>query len=587
MDNKDFMNVSNSNRILIVDDNKEIHDDFIKILSPGLVEKKQFQSLKYSILDEEPSQYPQRLELDLHFQLDHAYRGEDALEMVRSAYHCNQPYALLFMDIRMPPGWDGVETIYRIWQEYEDIEVVICTAYSDYDLEGIISKLGKTDHLMFISKPFNTTTLTQMALALTQKWNLAKNTQKHLQKIEENEALFQNLAKVSPVGIFRTNAQGDYIYVNEYWCKIAGISQNEALGQGWVNSLYPEDKEHVFSEWMKAVQNNIPFKLEHRFQSSKDIPIWVLEQAVAERNASGEITGYVGSVTNIAEIKQVEHFLEKANLDLENRVHERTAELLKSNQQLKNSLLLQEKLNKELQETQSQLIQSAKLASIGELAAGIAHELNQPLFYIRAGAQVETDEGFRNFDSESGYDTFKEIIKATGRMMRTINHLRNFSRHSDKMLVEEIHICAVLEKSFILLNQQFKNKNIEVVQMFPDKIPVIRGDFQRLEQVFINLLANARDALTHQKEARLTIQITIEEQEICIAFSDNGLGIPQEIIQKIFDPFFTTKEVGKGTGLGLSISYGIIREHKGRIEVSSIEGEGCTFKVLLPFIEDG
>ena len=173
-------------RILIVDDNPSIHDDFIKILPTEGKDNEELDVLLSEILGDEENEDSAEIHPDeLCYTLDHAYQGEEAFEKVKIAESKNEPYALLFVDVRMPPGWDGIETIRRIWEEYPHNEIVICSAYSDYAWEDILKKLGTTDQLQFLRKPFDIVSIKQMALALTKKWNLAKQSRQYTDDLEK------------------------------------------------------------------------------------------------------------------------------------------------------------------------------------------------------------------------------------------------------------------------------------------------------------------------------------------------------------------------------------------------------------------
>ncbi|MBI5755851.1 MAG: HAMP domain-containing protein [Nitrospirae bacterium] len=247
-----------------------------------------------------------------------------------------------------------------------------------------------------------------------------------------------------------------------------------------------------------------------------------------------------------------------------------------------------QKTYQDIKSTNAQLTQSAKLAAVGELAAGVAHELNQPLMVIRGHAQELLDG---NSIPEAVRKDIKLIEKQTGRMMRIIDHLRAFARQSSGTF-EQVNLNSVLNDSFTLVTQQLKNHNIEIVKEFDETIPKIWGDHNRLEQVFLNLITNARDAMEEKGEGILTVQTrsvfnSKEEGKealsgIRVILSDTGTGIEDNIMDKIFDPFFTTKEVGKGTGLGLSIGYSIIKEHGGTINVESRVGTGTRFTLEFP-----
>jgi len=171
-------------RILICDDNLAIHEDYRKVLSPVRRNNEQeLAELERSLFGEPTGATP--AETENQYLLESAYQGEEALEMVRRADASGNPYAMIFMDVRMPPGWDGIQTISRIWKEFPYTEMVICTAYSDYSWDEIIAKLGSSDRLLFISKPFDTTSIRQMALTLTKKWSLGQQARSYVARLEQ------------------------------------------------------------------------------------------------------------------------------------------------------------------------------------------------------------------------------------------------------------------------------------------------------------------------------------------------------------------------------------------------------------------
>lgn len=236
----------------------------------------------------------------------------------------------------------------------------------------------------------------------------------------------------------------------------------------------------------------------------------------------------------------------------------------------------------DLKNTHAQFAQAAKLSSIGELATGIAHELNQPLAYISGNVQLELRSGKDNIDPVSAYETLELVEKGTKRMTKIINHLRNFAHPSSHFRM--VHLNELLENSLILLNEQLRVKNIKLDKQYASSLPQISGNEQQLEQVFINLFVNARDALNDTKKPQITMTTEYQDNtsEVIVRISDNGKGISPSDLPKIFDPFFTTKEVGQGTGLGLSVSYGIIKNHSGHIDVASEKGAGTTFSIRIP-----
>ncbi|MBF0277744.1 MAG: hypothetical protein HQM13_08140 [SAR324 cluster bacterium] len=280
----------------------------------------------------------------------------------------------------------------------------------------------------------------------------------------------------------------------------------------------------------------------------------------------------------VLERQKANQLLKEYEANLINLVEERTKELSDANENLLES-------NEKLKTTQAQLIQSAKLASIGELAAGIAHELNQPLTYIRNNTQLVMMDGVNHLDPQEVFETLKKVEDGSERMMNIIDHLRSFAREVDfKRLPIDLH--DTLEASLVLLNEQLKLRNIEIRKNYAPRFIEVLGNSQQLQQVFINIMANARDALEGRQDGLISIETRLieeknEPEKVQVLIKDNGKGIPSANLDKIFDPFFSTKEEGKGTGLGMSISYGIVQEHHGVIRVSSIEGEGTSFEIIF------
>nr|HID59766.1 PAS domain S-box protein [Desulfobacterales bacterium] len=243
---------------------------------------------------------------------------------------------------------------------------------------------------------------------------------------------------------------------------------------------------------------------------------------------------------------------------------------------------------------EQQLIQAGKMATLGEMATGIAHELNQPLSVIKTASSYLMRKINRKerIEDEILKTLAEEMDSYVDRASNIINHMREFGRKSE-VKKEKVHVNDVLNKALDIFGQQLKLREIEIVREYEENLPPILADANRLEQVFINLLINARDAIEerwnqadHRKGMKkISLKTSSQEGMVTIEFRDTGTGIPKSIIDKIFEPFFTTKKVGKGTGLGLSISYSIVRDYDGVIKVKSRENEGSNFIVQFPIAE--
>ena len=263
----------------------------------------------------------------------------------------------------------------------------------------------------------------------------------------------------------------------------------------------------------------------------------------------------------VENLKKSREKIDEYNRNLEQMVEERTIKL---------------------KAAQAQLLQSEKLSAIGQLISGVAHELNNPLTSVLGFSQLLLSK-------EKNHKTEKYLNKITQeaeRCAKIVNNLLTFSR-TYKPEKSYVGINGIIERTLDLMAYQFRTENIEVIKKLDPHLPKTMADFHQLQQVFLNIINNAFQAMKDKRETGiLTVETERSGLVIRIKFSDTGPGIPKENLTKVFDPFFTTKEVGKGTGLGLSISYGIVKEHGGDIYVLSELGKGACFVVELPIIED-
>ncbi|GGJ74137.1 two-component system NtrC family sensor kinase [Anoxybacillus voinovskiensis] len=236
---------------------------------------------------------------------------------------------------------------------------------------------------------------------------------------------------------------------------------------------------------------------------------------------------------------------------------------------------------------EAQLVQSGKLAAIGEMAAGIAHELNNPLTAILGNTQLL----LRTMKDERSYKLLSDIYSCGKRCKTIIQNLLTFSRQ-DEYMFEECSINEAVEQVLGFIGDQIQKQNITIQKQLDDSLELIEGNIQQIGQIILNLLINAKDALDEIENEKKTITIETklvteaEKRWVVLCVKDNGKGISEQHVQEIFHPFFTTKRPGKGTGLGLSVSLGIAQAHGGTIEVSSELGEGSEFRLKLPAKEE-
>ncbi len=418
----------------------------------------------------------------------------------------------------------------------------------------------------------------------------------------DSERLFRSLSQISPVGIFRTSPAGNCLYVNERWCEIVGLSDAEAQGEGWKRGLFPEDRERVETIWNQAIRGQQPCNVEYRYQRPDGSIRWVMGQSAVERGAEGEISGYVGTITDITERKLAEIELRRLNDELEGRVLGRTHELAQKNREM-------EEAYTRLKETQSQILQQEKMASVGQLAAGVAHEINNPMGFIASNLgslakylerltgfiealekrlpqqQDEELDALRkkmkiDYIIEDSRQLVTESLDGADRVKKIVQGLKNFSRADQaERLAADINEC--LDTTLGIVWNELKYK-CEVKKEYGD-LPRTVCNPQQLNQVFMNLLVNAAQAI--EKHGEIRIKTWADPDWVYASITDSGCGIPPDKIKRVFEPFYTSKEVGKGTGLGLSIAYDIVvKNHKGDILVESEEGKGTTFTVKIPML---
>jgi two-component system NtrC family sensor kinase len=246
---------------------------------------------------------------------------------------------------------------------------------------------------------------------------------------------------------------------------------------------------------------------------------------------------------------------------------------------------LKERLDMEckLRDTQEQLLQSEKLAAMGRLTSQIAHELNNPLMASQTILHVIFNNLHENCPNR---DRLKLIRKCNNRIQKIVEHLREFSRQ-ERPKFQKLDINQPIENALLITEQQLLDHNISVVKRLAQDLPSILGDSNQLEQVFLNLITNAMDAMDPvEGQKQLTLRSETGKDNafssVEVSINDTGGGIPPENLDKVFEPFFSTKPVGRGTGLGLSLSFGIIEAHGGKLGIKSQAGKGTEVKIILP-----
>ena len=238
------------------------------------------------------------------------------------------------------------------------------------------------------------------------------------------------------------------------------------------------------------------------------------------------------------------------------------------------------KANATLRMMESHLVHAGKMAALGQLSAGIVHELRQPLTGIVGYVEDALEEVEKN---SSVSESLQIIKKEAARMHLIVDGIRKFSRMSG-VEMEPIDINTIINDSLLLLTKQLRNNNIEIETSLQKNLPNVTANASQLQQVFVNMISNAKDALEAKGGGTFTLKSSLVDGDsfVEVTFKDTGCGMPEEVIKKLSEPFFTTKTSDRGTGLGTSISFPIIKKHKGEIHITSKVGSGTTIKLKVP-----
>lgn len=551
-----------ANRILIVDDNVAIHDDFRKILAPSTdSDEASLEAAEALVFSQAAKPTPAALPV---YKLDFASQGQEGFQMVERAASESRPYALAFVDVRMPPGWDGIETIEHIWKKFPELPVVICTAYSDYSWRDMMARLGYADNLVVLRKPFEAVEVQQLAHSFTRKWLLARQVRAHIEELDNlvaartrslqtaNEALqlseerFAKAFRHSPVPLVLAETT-DWRFVdgNENFLQLTGFQREKLIGHNSGDLNFFSD-----SGLEQEIRASIAAKR----------PL---------RNRQAEFLASDGRTFTA--------LVSAEPLDLQNRPH-----ALLSLQDIT------ERINIE-----NQLRQAQKMEAVGQIAAGVAHDFNNLLAVIQGHAELQLGE---IHDNTSLTDSLQEISKAADRAASLTRQLLAFSRK--QMLQTRALDLAELLSNLGQMLRRIIGEDIQLQIHCAENLPPVLADPTNLEQVIINLAVNARDAMPHGGPLTITADLAVVDAQrqthqpdampgtfVKLSVADKGVGMDQAVRRKIFEPFFTTKAIGKGTGMGLATVYGIVKQHQGWVEVESHPGAGSVFNVFLPLAQ--
>jgi two-component system cell cycle sensor histidine kinase/response regulator CckA len=548
--------IADHHRILVVDDNPGIHDDFRKILLGHGANNPALDAAEAILFDDSAAAERQHR---VTFAVDSAFQGYEALEMVKTALAEGRPYSLAFVDVRMPPGWDGIETISQLWDAAPALQVVVCTAYSDYSWDKMSAKLGVSDNLVLLKKPFDNVEVLQLSHALTKKWLVTGQAQLRLDELERMVAKRTHELEGA-------NAE---LRISE-----------ERFSQAFQNSPMPQAIQTIRAQ--RFVDANAAFLAMTGFQRDDLLQRTPLDLHLCldydprffaearEGQAVREVAATIS--TRAGDLRQVLLSMEPLSLGGEPHV-----------------LLMVQDISDRLT-LETQLRQAQKMEAVGQLAAGVAHDFNNLLTIIQGHASLHLNRGHVPGDINA---SLHQINTAAERAADLTRKLLTFSRRGmvRPKVLDLSETVGVLGRML----RRLLGEQIALHTEFPDDLPHIMADATSIEQVLMNLTLNARDALPDGGTITITATRVIVEANtplrspdarpgtfVCLQVIDTGTGMDEATLSRIFEPFFTTKGLNKGTGMGLATVYGIVQQHEGWIEVDTARGKGSTFSVFLP-----
>lgn len=590
-------------RVLVVDDNEAIHRDFRKILASGSATIDASLAALESVLFDLPESAR-----SAEYEIETATQGEEALGLVRRANANGRSYSVVFLDVRMPPGIDGVETACRLLEMDPDVQIILCTAFSDHSWESMSYRFGPTDRVLILKKPFDRIEVLQLAQTLSEKWRLTREAKQRMLKLDDlvrvrtrelessNRRLQAEIAEHAraeaelgsakaeleqilltvPSALVQVDAQGAVRHWNPWAERLFSAPAASVVGRPFRDSGIGWEWERIHEElasrqgdsWLLRL-HDLPYLNREGRQGFLNLIACPLP------HPGGGASGTLWFATDNTDRRGLE----------------------------------------------MQLLQAQKLESVGRLAAGIAHELNTPIQYVCHNIEFISSAMTDMRDLLHGYSSLAEAaggrtldrelldqLRALGGREGLEDLERDLPQAIDETRAGLLKVAGIVQamqvfspsdapssaptdlnrsvESTVLVSRHEWSAVADVVCDLDPELPEVVCLGGELNQALLALLVNSAHAIADQRrEGKGLIQVRTRRcaAGVRVEIEDDGPGIPESIRDRVFDPFFTTKEPGRGTGQGLSIARGIVVDkHGGRLDFSASESGGCVFSVELP-----